>query len=390
MFKTVPAESYAGAGEPSDIAREAWLNLDQEKDPFRLIARLGKFVAAVAPMGVAAFIPGKAPRILHAEGFVADRLTELRQQIEACPNLTHEVSRNATPRPRRFSDGTSFYLLPLARKGLLEGILCLHDIVEDRGNTAGALFNQLQPLCLAAATALAGIREAGGDQPDFSSAEFASGDLSSARGVIAGRLLGNIAHDIRTPATVVRGYLRMLLDGRVGPIDPAQRECLELAASGAAKLAALGAQVEEAANVFASLAAQRLDLRDLWSEASRAFRREALTRAITLNETIPAERVPVCGDREAITCLIEQLLSQFDNAECNGEMRVAISMETMGATLKLSLPRGVSAEHPGENPPGTRFENLRHRTFIYGGTLLCSERQGESTTVTLLLPGGRA
>lgn len=97
------------------------------------------------------------------------------------------------------------------------------------------------------------------------------------------RLLGNIAHDIRTPATVVRGYLRMVLDGRAGPLSADQRDCLEIALKSAAVLAGLGATVDKAADGIARLPEAMLELQDLWPGACDASRPQAGHRAIAIN-----------------------------------------------------------------------------------------------------------
>ena len=84
------------------------------------------------------------------------------------------------------------------------------------------------------------------------------------RSTVVSRLLHNIAHDIRTPTTAVRGYLRMLLDGRVGSITPDQKECLEIALRSAIQLGALGTTVAEAAESLETLNVEELDFRELW------------------------------------------------------------------------------------------------------------------------------
>jgi len=40
----------------------------------------------------------------------------------------------------------------------------------------------------------------------------------------------NLAHDLRTPFVSIRGYTRMLLEERVGPINSTQREYLTIVA----------------------------------------------------------------------------------------------------------------------------------------------------------------
>jgi hypothetical protein len=46
----------------------------------------------------------------------------------------------------------------------------------------------------------------------------------------------NLVHDIRTPMVAVRGYTRMLLEEREGPLNPTQREYLTIVLENAQKV----------------------------------------------------------------------------------------------------------------------------------------------------------
>jgi signal transduction histidine kinase len=393
MFNTVTAEQPASSAEQFDDVHVSSQNFGQDKDLSLLTAWIAERITDIGPMRAAVFVLGKPLRAISSDGFPVERLAQLRSRFETCPNLIQEVSRNATPpHPRWLSDGSIFFLLPLLHDGILEGVLCLHSTETRCQSLLRKHWRSLEPICATAADAIVSVLEKEAAQQTRADALRAT----DARATVTTRLLGNIAHDIRTPATVVRGYIRMLMDGRAGPLSPDQRDCLELALNGATKLGALGATVEEAAHELPRLSAESLDLRDLWLEARHTNRREALARAITINESIPSQRVPVTGDRAAITTLLEQLLAQaLEKAERNGEVRVDLSGKAGAATLEISLPLDDLARHMEENAPGALFFGLRKKAFIQGGTLLCWRKQEanpqkESATITVSLPGGWA
>lgn len=47
--------------------------------------------------------------------------------------------------------------------------------------------------------------------------------------------VANLVHDLRTPLVSIRGYTRMILEERVGPINSTQREYLSIVAENADK-----------------------------------------------------------------------------------------------------------------------------------------------------------
>src|SRR4029077_4470834 len=119
----------------------------------------------------------------------------------------------------------------------------------------------------------------------------------------------NVAHDIRTPTTAIRGYVRMLMDGRVGAVTPDQKECLGVALRSAEQLATLASTVAEASAILESLNAESLDLRDLWSLACNAVRPKIVAGGFLIKERIPPGRVLVNGDRAVLTGVVEGILA---------------------------------------------------------------------------------
>jgi len=212
--------------------------------------------------------------------------------------------------------------------------------------------------------------------------------VSDARAAVVSKLLHNVAHDIRTPTTAVRGYLRMLLDGRVGSITPDQKECLEIALRSALQLAELGTTVAEAGEIVGRLNIESLDLRDLWSLACNATRPRILAAGFLIKERIPSERIPVNGDRAALSAVLERTLSYaIEGAEAGSEIRVELSGGgRTDATLRFELPRSSSQLDVSRNES---LLKLRNQVFLHGGTLTVGNK-GEQTVFKISLPGWSA
>jgi len=208
---------------------------------------------------------------------------------------------------------------------------------------------------------------------------------SDARAAVVSRLLHNVAHDIRTPTTAVRGYIRMLLAGRVGSITPDQKECLEIALRSAGQLAELASTVAEAAEIVEGLNAESLDLKDLWSLACNANRPKVLAGGYIIKEHIPSARVPVIGDRAALSAVLERTLAHaIDGVKSGSEVRADLSGGgRTDATLQIELPCSTFQLDASRNES---FLKLRNHVFLHGGTLTVGNK-GEQAVFTISLPG---
>jgi signal transduction histidine kinase len=123
----------------------------------------------------------------------------------------------------------------------------------------------------------------------------------------------NITHELATPMTPIVGYLKLLVDGELGPLDPPQQKALGAMGDCVQRLRAL---IDNLLDVT-GLETGRLRLvrqpYDLVSLARNAVDRKAsaLERARCQLVTELPERLAAVGDAERLRRAIEQLL---DNA----------------------------------------------------------------------------
>ncbi|HUF70541.1 MAG TPA: HAMP domain-containing sensor histidine kinase [Longimicrobiales bacterium] len=104
------------------------------------------------------------------------------------------------------------------------------------------------------------------------------------------RLLSLAVHELRTPQTVVAGYIRMLLRESAGPISDQQRRMLEEAEKSVARVSALLAEMSDLAKLEAG---------------SAPFNRSAVDLGTLLEETIAS--LPPLLDREVTITLQNQV-----------------------------------------------------------------------------------
>ena len=123
------------------------------------------------------------------------------------------------------------------------------------------------------------------------------------------RAMSLAVHELRTPVTVVAGYLRMLLKEQAGPLSEKQKKMLEEADRSCARLGALVAEMSEFGKLSGgevALARQDFDLGALAAELASTLH-DAEDRGVTLESrvTIP---LMVNGDRARIGAAIKALM----------------------------------------------------------------------------------
>ena len=124
----------------------------------------------------------------------------------------------------------------------------------------------------------------------------------------------NISHELATPMTPIVGYIRLLVDGELGPVNPAQQKALHAIDECAARLRGL---IDNLLDVTA-LETGRLrfmfkdyDLRQIVRNCVGRIKAGLQAKSINLHLALGSESFAGLGDPDRITRAIDQLL---DNA----------------------------------------------------------------------------
>lgn len=124
--------------------------------------------------------------------------------------------------------------------------------------------------------------------------------------------LNMAAHELRTPLSVMRGYLAVLCDGGLGNVPDHWRRPLEVLDAKASEMAQIVDALLAAARLRGQqgdVATTRLDLRDLAAAATaRAAARADLVSA-ALSIELPNRAVPVEVNGAQIACVLDNLLN---------------------------------------------------------------------------------
>lgn len=121
------------------------------------------------------------------------------------------------------------------------------------------------------------------------------------------RIISLAVHEMRTPASVVGGYLRMLLNDTTAPLDDRQRRMIAEADKACHRLVSLMAELSDVAKLdtgTAKLHTDRFDLFELVRETTQQIR-EGDERGLVLDVQGLSTGAPVEADRSRLRMAID-------------------------------------------------------------------------------------
>jgi signal transduction histidine kinase len=230
---------------------------------------------------------------------------------------------------------------------------------------------------------------------------------------IGAHVQSNIAHELRTPLAAIRGYARMILDGRAGEINDTQRDYLRVINENTNRLI----NVANWMTHLADLGSQQFklapcDLSQIWAEAIRS-NQEALThKSLNLTERIPSESFEIIADREKLLQALNQLIAaaailsepksaitaEFSHGR-EREVMVKLSLssasiapEALHRTFDHAINNAVTTR-PLERNEGTAGNAMQvdlrivHEAIaIHGGRIFVNSTPGQGATFLFTLP----
>ena len=124
------------------------------------------------------------------------------------------------------------------------------------------------------------------------------------------RAMSLAVHELRTPVTVVAGYIRMLLKEQGGPLTDKQRKMLEEAERSCGRISELVSEMSEMGKLEsgqASIARQPVDLAEVVRELASGMQ-EGRDRGVTLEVRDADAPVMVTGDRTRVGAVVKALM----------------------------------------------------------------------------------
>jgi len=206
-------------------------------------------------------------------------------------------------------------------------------------------------------------------------------------------LQANLAHDLRTPLAAIRGYIRLILEGRAGPVSPQQREYLGVIVENTDKLIHLANWMTRAGDAFGDeMEVAFVDLAELWRDCVSRQSIDVMRKSIRIEQSFSEDSFEVPGDRN-------RLRRAFDDA-----LRVAVHYSSTNGRLTVRFSRlrdgGISVKFSGiagavpDAAPGPEQEGGLADAYdiisLHGGRLLVRRTPEEGSSVAITLPPVRS
>lgn len=158
--------------------------------------------------------------------------------------------------------------------------------------------------------------------------------------------LSLVSHELKTPLTVIKGYLTMLEIGKLGDVQPSQLELIKVAGKNAIRLQEKIDDLVELSQI--EIDGKNLDIEPfaigpLIDELKEFFKQELKLKNISLQIEIPSNLPKVMADRNGIHKVLRNLLSNACKFSQQGTITIKAQRIDSGVNISIS-DEGVGVE----------------------------------------------
>jgi PAS domain S-box-containing protein len=216
------------------------------------------------------------------------------------------------------------------------------------------------------------------------------------------------SHELRTPVSLIRGYLSLFEEGDLGELNENGHRAVEVLHGQVLQLHFLIGQMLEAAGVQSGSVALRQDLVDLGEAAAEAVEwvRDLAGSDYTVTLTMPEHPVRVNADAERLADVLRNLLDNAVKYSPNGGMiacevvvepgwaRFKVKDEGLGIDLAQRdllfhrFGRVVNGDTATIGGAGLGLYLARELARLHGGDVATESNLGRGSTFVLSLPLG--
>jgi signal transduction histidine kinase len=221
--------------------------------------------------------------------------------------------------------------------------------------------------------------------------------------------VGNVSHELKTPLTSIRMFSELLAEGRVAD-QTKQRSYLNIITAEAARLTRLINNVLDFSRMERGEKKynfQPCDLVEVVRAAAQTFRPHLETGGFKFDCVLPNTAVPVCGDADALSQIIVNLLSNAEKYS-NGGKEITLELARRESPLPHAevkvldrgsgVPRGSEEKvfekfyrahdslSSGVQGSGLGLTIARQIARAHGGDVVYEPREGGGSCFILRLP----
>jgi PAS domain S-box-containing protein len=151
------------------------------------------------------------------------------------------------------------------------------------------------------------------------------------------RFLSGISHELKTPLTIIQGFLELVLSDDVGTLNNLQKEFLSSALEEGDRFKKILDDLLDLSRFEAtefSFQRQTVDLTTVLRQTADGFIGEARKRGIALETAVP-EGLVVCGDRERLYQAFANLIGNAIKYTLRGEVAVSVTLEDSSVQISV-------------------------------------------------------
>jgi signal transduction histidine kinase len=219
--------------------------------------------------------------------------------------------------------------------------------------------------------------------------------------------VSSVSHELRTPLASILGYLDILLEGEAGPIQPDQREFVEIVDSNARRLLSLINDLLTLSGIESGnmvLRTETLDLREIVETHVRDQYPAAKAKGLDLALGLPPASTPAEVDVERFGQVISNVVANaIKFTPEGGRVSVALGRTRDGVAVSVSdtgigihpddreklFERFFRARNAADNAiPGTGLGLAICKAIVdaHGGSVTVEGELDKGTTVTVAIP----
>jgi len=222
------------------------------------------------------------------------------------------------------------------------------------------------------------------------------------------RFLSQVSHELKTPLTIVSGFLDVLMADGEDSLTADQRGILEVMRGNTQRLDLLINDLLDLSRIGVGrfkLEKNEFDVVDLLREAARGFQSVPHGKKQSLSADLPGGEVWMKADRERLGQVVGNLLSNASKYSPEGS-EIELGAEARDGMLWVRVTdNGIGISEEDQEKIFTQFYRVESRQTrgipgtglglaiarsiidLHGGTISVSSRVGEGTTVECEVPG---
>lgn len=175
-------------------------------------------------------------------------------------------------------------------------------------------------------------------------------------------LVQNVSHELRTPLTFIKGYVELLLEEDMGPINERQRESLSIVAEKTNSVTRLVSDIIFLEQIEReSLEISELKMEELAQLALQGCEVTAVAAGIHLQTALEANLPTARGDKDRVNQVFDNLLANAIKFSPNGGT-ISVSLRQQGGSIVASV------SDTGIGIPADRCDRIFERFYQVDGS----------------------